>query len=126
MPPAILPKGAIPPIKPPILPPPKPQYPPPNESENDDSTDSTSSFSDDSDSLPLKPHTGGGKRHDVGTRLQALTLLEYGATVPYIVAVTGVSVSAIYRIRRTAVARGYDPSISKQILLKYIEDAPIS
>jgi hypothetical protein len=29
MPPAILPKGAIPPIKPPILPPLKPHYPPP-------------------------------------------------------------------------------------------------
>jgi len=43
-----------------------------------DSTCPESPESDsDSDESPTKPHTGGGPKHDVKTRLQALPLLEY-------------------------------------------------
>ena len=44
----------------------------------DSSCDSICPKSDsDSDESPTKPHTGGGPKHDVKTRLQALPLLEY-------------------------------------------------
>ena len=65
-------------------------------------------------------------QHDLGTRIQALTLLEAATGVPWITQLTGISKSAIYRLRSTAIARGYDPTISSKLLLAYVEDAPRS
>jgi hypothetical protein len=78
---------------------PRKQPPPPtvsDESEEDDSDyecssdlgDSSSRESDPGfelddldESLLAKPHTGGGPKHDIATRVQALTLFEYGVPI---------------------------------------------
>ena len=101
----ILPKGAIRPSKPPILPPKRAPWPPPlplvlsesdvdkpsvDESDVDkldiDESDVGESDIDESDVdeldaddeiPPLKPHIGQEPRHDIGTRVQALSLFEY-------------------------------------------------
>ena len=65
-------------------------------------------------------------RHDVGTRLQALCLFENKVPVPQIKEITGIATSQIYVIRKTAITRGYDPAVSKKLLLSYVEDAPRS
>jgi transposase len=63
---------------------------------------------------------------DVGVRIQALACLELGYTPAQIEAYLGVSKSAIYRFRRIAIDRGYNPQESKKILLEYLVDAPRS
>jgi hypothetical protein len=63
---------------------------------------------------------------DVGVRIQALACLELGYTPAQIEAYLGVSKSAVYRFRRTAIDRGYNPQESKKILLEYLVDAPRS
>ena len=63
-------------------------------------------------------------QNDIGTRIQALTLLEYGVHWAEIVEITDVSKSAIYRLRTTAKTRGYKPEEDKRILKEYVTDAP--
>src|ERR1700716_2176631 len=63
---------------------------------------------------------------DVGIRIQCLVLLEYGVPVDLVSEITKVYKASIYRFRRIAVERGYDPGKSRQILLSYLEDAPKS
>ena len=65
-------------------------------------------------------------RHDVGTRLQALCLFKNKVLVPEIKEITGIATSQIYAIRKTAITRGYNPTVSKKLLLSYVEDAPRS
>jgi hypothetical protein len=72
---------------------------------------------------PPKPHIGQGPKHDIGTRVQALSLFEHGVPILQIVAITIVSQSSIYRLRAIAISRGYNPEISKKILAIYVEDA---
>jgi transposase len=64
--------------------------------------------------------------HDLGTRVQALTLLEARCPIANITQITGISKASIYRLRKIAVQRGYEPEKDKRILLSYIEDAPRS
>jgi transposase len=64
--------------------------------------------------------------YDVGTRIQALTLLEAATGIRQITEITGFSKSSIYRIKAVAKQRGYNPQVSKVLLLKYVEDAPRS
>src|SRR5258706_6691984 len=61
---------------------------------------------------------------DVGIRIQCLVYLEFGLHVDEIEKILGVHPSSIYRYRRTAIARGYNPAKSRQILLSYLQDAP--
>jgi Transposase len=63
---------------------------------------------------------------DVGIRIQCLVLLEWGVPIDLVSQVTNVHKASIYRFRRIAIERGYDPAKSRQILLKYLEDAPRS
>jgi transposase len=65
-------------------------------------------------------------RNDLGARIQALVLLERGVHHTEITEITGVSKSSVYGSRKIAKERGYDPSQSKSILLRYVEDAPRS
>ncbi|PMD12286.1 hypothetical protein NA56DRAFT_652602 [Hyaloscypha hepaticicola] len=65
-------------------------------------------------------------RHDVGTRLQALCLFENKVLVLQIKEITRIATSQIYIIWKTAITRGYDPAVSKKLLLSYVEDAPRS
>ena len=66
------------------------------------------------------------KSHDLGTRVQALALAEYGAPTKVVVDITGLSTRSINRLRKTARERGYDPEKSKIILTEYVADAPRS
>jgi transposase len=63
---------------------------------------------------------------DVGVQIQALTYLELGYTPTEVQARLGVSKSALYRFRRIAIERGYNPQQSGRILLEYLVDAPRS
>ncbi|KAL9606861.1 MAG: hypothetical protein Q9167_008147, partial [Letrouitia subvulpina] len=64
--------------------------------------------------------------HDLGTRIQALSLAEYGLPHQTVTAITGVSRWGISRLRKQAIERGYNPDISKRLLLEYVEDKPRS
>lgn len=61
--------------------------------------------------------------HDVGVRLQCLALLKSGIPVAQIEATLRVPKASIYRFRRLAVERGYNPTVDKRILLQYVADA---
>jgi transposase len=63
---------------------------------------------------------------DVGVRIQALVCFQLGWTPTQIEETLGVSKSALYRYRRTAINRGYDPQACPKILLEYLTDAPRS
>jgi hypothetical protein len=65
-------------------------------------------------------------RHDPGTRIQALCLLQSQTPLAMITEITGISKSSITQLRRNAIARGYDITKSKKLLLAYVEDAPRS
>jgi hypothetical protein len=54
-------------------------------------------------------------RHDVGTLLQALTLLEIKIPMAEIIEITGISKSQINNLCRTAITRGYNPGIDLDI-----------
>jgi hypothetical protein len=63
---------------------------------------------------------------DVGIHIQCLVLLEYGVPIDMVSFITKVHKASIYRFRRIAIERGYNPEKSKQILLSYLVDAPKS
>ena len=62
--------------------------------------------------------------HDDGIRLQALTMAEYGVPVAEITTITGVTKSTIYRLKKKARDRGYNPEISRALKLEYVTDNP--
>jgi len=64
--------------------------------------------------------------YDVGVRVQALTLYEYGVSAPNIFNWIGVSESSLKRWKRLARTRGFDPLISSHILSQYLVDTPRS
>jgi transposase len=67
-----------------------------------------------------------GKHIDIGARVQALTLFEVKCPIPEITAISGVSKTSIYRIKQTALERGYNPEVCRTILASFVEDAPKS
>jgi transposase len=77
-----------------------------------------------SEESPPEERTAG--YHDVGSRIQALTLIEFGIHHSVVTALTNVSKSRIYSLRQQARDRGYDPTVSKKLLLIYVADAPRS
>ena len=58
--------------------------------------------------------------HDPDTRLQALALIEQGIAIKIIEAVTQLSNSSIYRLKKQARERDYNPEISRQLKLEYV------
>jgi hypothetical protein len=76
------------------------------------------------DSVEKAPLSNTPGYYNPGTRLQALSLLEFGVLIYYIVNIIGIRESIIYRIRKRAIKRGYNPDVCKKILLYYVEDAP--
>jgi len=62
--------------------------------------------------------------HDVGTRLQSLTMLETSHKIPKIITATDLLERLIYRLRKVAKEQGYNLDASKKLLLTYVEDAP--
>ena len=65
---------------------------------------------------------GGAKPHTVAERIQALALVEYGASAKDASRITGVSRRRIQDIQRQARARGYDPDVSQVIRMEYVQD----
>ena len=61
--------------------------------------------------------------YDPGSQIQALILYEAGIAFHIIYALTNIPERTVQKIRQRAVERGYDPIVSKVILLKYVEDA---
>ena len=59
---------------------------------------------------------------EVGTRLQALALAEYGIKPKDVRALTRQSEATISRLRKKAYDRGYDPTVTKLLFLKYATD----
>lgn len=66
------------------------------------------------------------QNHSVALRIQALALFEEGIAVERVKDITGMSRSAIFRLRQTARARGYDPNVSRELKEEYVQDAPRS
>jgi len=64
-----------------------------------------------------------GVRHSIGARIQALTYLELETPIFQIEAKTGVGKAQIYNIRKKALARGWDPTISTIIEPHHIDDS---
>ena len=62
------------------------------------------------------------KNHEVGTRLQALALIEAGVAQKTVTAITGISRTTIKRLQEKAKERGYDPNVSKELKLDYVTD----
>ena len=58
-----------------------------------------------------------------GQKLQELCLVEHGIAVKVVQAVTGVSTQSISYIKRKALDRGYDPTVSRILKVEYVEDA---
>lgn len=66
------------------------------------------------------------ERYSLALRVQCLTLFEVGIPLPVICTKYNVTKSAVYRWRRIAKVRGYDPDKDPRILVSYVEDAPRS
>jgi hypothetical protein len=63
------------------------------------------------------------RNFDVGTRLQALTLVEHDIAAKIVQAVTEVTTRTISELKRKARSRGYDSKISRVLKLEYVTDA---
>ena len=74
-----------------------------------------------------------GKHSNIGQRIQALALVEYGRAHPesklngkIASVVSGISRQRISALRNIARQRGYDPAVSTAIKAEYVTDAPRS
>ena len=76
--------------------------------------------------LQYKMPNAQSVNHDLGTRMQALALAEHGIAVKIVEAVTQLSNQTIYRLKKQARERGFDPEKSTQLQLKYMIDKPRS
>jgi hypothetical protein len=65
----------------------------------------------------------GGKRPQIAIRIQALALIEEGVPIRRVMEATGMAKSSIFRLRKTARERGYDPDESRQLKEEYVDDA---
>jgi hypothetical protein len=63
------------------------------------------------------------RNFDVGTRLQALALVEHDIAVKIVQAVIEVATRIISELKRKARSRGYDSKISRVLKLEYVTDA---
>ncbi|MCJ1359324.1 MAG: hypothetical protein MMC33_009325 [Icmadophila ericetorum] len=62
------------------------------------------------------------EHHDTGARLQALALVEFGIPPHHVSHWTGISVGSIYRLKKKARQRGYDPKVSRLLKAEYVVD----
>ena len=66
--------------------------------------------------------------YDVGQRIQALALAEYGVDPKVAAEAAGIKggALAVRRLQQKARKRGYDPAVSKVFKVEYVIDAPRS
>ncbi|MCJ1310237.1 hypothetical protein MMC25_003899 [Agyrium rufum] len=62
------------------------------------------------------------KRHDLANRAQAIALAEYGIPISDVVRITTIPRRTIYRLRKGARDRGYDPKVSTVLKDSYVMD----
>ena len=67
-----------------------------------------------------------GLKNSIALRVQALALQEGGISVTRVKEITGLSIATIYRIKKIAFERGYDPKVSRKFKDEYFTDAPRS
>lgn len=73
--------------------------------------------------LQASQTSSSGGNHSIRSGIQAITLLEIGMLVEQITALTFIKKSRIYILRKEALCRGYNPSISKIVEVYHVEDA---
>ena len=66
------------------------------------------------------------KRHSIGARIQAVTLLDRNVPHHEITTQTNISKTQIYSLREKAISQGWDLTISRIVKVYYIEDVPYS
>ena len=65
-------------------------------------------------------------KYDIGVRVQALTLYDYGAKPSEILDQTGISESSLKHWKRVSRERGFNLVASSYIIAQYVADAPRS
>lgn len=63
------------------------------------------------------------KKWDLAQGVQGLTLLDMGMKIEDVRRITGFSQSALYNLKKQALQRGYDPTVTLMIYNVYVEDA---
>ncbi|KAH9204190.1 hypothetical protein DL95DRAFT_256180, partial [Leptodontidium sp. 2 PMI_412] len=64
--------------------------------------------------------------HRLAARIQAITMLELNQTHQKIKEWTKISRTSVYRYRKTAIERGWDPSTDHRLEDHHVADAPRS
>ena len=64
------------------------------------------------------------RKVSITQRAQAMALLEYGVTVQHCEAISGLSRTTLYALRKRMRERGYDPRVSTMFEDHYFKDAP--
>jgi hypothetical protein len=76
--------------------------------------------------LPVAGSKSQQSQYRVALRVQCVTLLDAGIPIDVICSQWLVTKSAIWRWKRIAKARGYNPDIDPCLLCSHVEDAPRS
>jgi hypothetical protein len=71
----------------------------------------------------IEPSVSKAPKHSIGARIQALSFLELNMPQFEITARTGISKSWIYKLRKKALANGWNPEILGIVEVSYIEDS---
>jgi transposase len=71
----------------------------------------------------IEPSVSKAPKHSIGARIQALSFLELNMPQFEITARTGISKSWIYKLRKKALANGWNPEISGIVEVSHIEDS---
>lgn len=77
------------------------------------------------DSSP-RPYRPQSNSTTIAQRIQAVALIEAGIAAKIVAATVEVSDQTVYKWRRIAIERGYDPNVSKVLKEEYVTDAPRS
>ena len=67
-----------------------------------------------------------GGNYSIGARIQAITLVQAGMKVDFVIEFIGIKKSRVYKLVKQAKQRGYDPTISKVVEVHYVIEAPRS
>ena len=64
-----------------------------------------------------------GKKYDLSQRVQAFTFLGMGMRIEDVGRITGFSRSALYDLKKRAIERGYDHTVTPVLYNVHVEDA---
>lgn len=72
------------------------------------------------------PHRPQSNSTTIAQRIQAVALIEAGIAIKIVATTVEVSHQTVYKWRKIAIERGYDPKVSKVLKEEYVTDAPRS